>query len=513
MRCVVLVFVVAACSRKEVDRNLTPQQLASAKDPLAAVKDPLAVLRDTSKAWTFEVVHGTSAETLAPVADAPRAECSVKEWHADDGVARSQIDCNALTPTRARFGGALDQRLFLAYDDRGVRELPGVNQWVSKGYALGFSFPRSLDKAWTYDETEDDVHAHVETHGETANVLGKQQPVWVSISTYHPKSVREEPSHGTAMFAPGVGPYLICPQRDSATDELWCLRLAGGAPPPAPKQPDLIAKVPSAQERAGLVKFLTTMDHEMDLYGPILAGRLVVRDDLARGENREMHQVIEVTPDAIRYNDTTLDVAGLRAKLTESHEKIAADIKAGRFPRRQDPTPFLERVDLAIDGDTPWQRVRGVVDAIVAAGYVQPGFVFARTPATSAPPKTWVEDAVARVTHDHATFLADLTKRVLASCAPLRAGFATDVTIEKPVDRQIIDQLAVLIPTVDCAYDLPVLRSTLWVTLGNPNPHEVISTRIDAKKGQAIDAPASATWREVSATLRRDMKPLRFVVR
>ena len=318
--------------------------------------------------------------------------------------------------------------------------------------------------------------------------MGKEREVWTSSSTY--KWTEDEPAQlGAAVFAPGVAPVLLC----DVGEEHWCLRLVGSGPKPKAR-PKLVYKVPSAKERTELVKWLTTMDHETDMFFDVMAGQLVVRDDLPKVDP-PYRSAVELDAKEIRFRgNVMLNAAELLTKLVETQRKISDDIDAGRVPRSEDPKAMREQLYFVIAKDTAWQDVSDALDAADAAGFKQPLLLFARTPKAPPPPKTWVDDVVAeeRLAGNMAETLGKLTKEVLADCDDLRAAFALNDTSDVPMADQLIQQLAAAIPKSTCAYDLPVLRSTLWFTLGTPYPHVVLPIR--AKP----ELPDDMAWSEAN---------------
>lgn len=461
--------------------------------------EPLDVLRDADQAWTYEVVRGPSIEQLAAVPGAPQAVCKVRKsdssFQLPKSMALSELRC--APAARANVPREVDQilfkQLFLVFDRDGVRELPGPGSPpTDKGFALGFTFPKKLDGAtWTYDRG-DRVQSRVEVRASTATVLGKSRPVWVATSTYTFDSA-EPPKRGTAMFAPGVAPVLLC----EVEAELWCLRLVG-RPAKKPPRPKLVRKPPSAQERADFVRWLTSIDHEPSLFGPLMGGSLVVRDDLPRVEV-ESHIAVELDAKEARYRGSAVAPGELLERLTADHAKIRDDIALGKVPRSVDREAMQRQIYLAIAADTPWQRVVEVVDVAASAGFTEPLLLFARTPKTPPPPKHWIDDAVAEesIGGNAAEYLGKLTKEILDGCDDIRAAFATDYTRDKPIVDQIIEQLAAVIPKSDCWYDLPALRAALWNTMGNPHPHAVLPVHI-ADDAARIELPATTPWREAS---------------
>src|SRR5262245_46220623 len=115
-----------------------------------------------------------------------------------------------------------------------------------------------------------------------------------------------------------------------------------------------------------------------DVPAPFVIGDdvpLVTRTDLRL--QRDLQQGPVVTLGAtIRHGDKQVpDLDVLAASLRAEHEKLLADLEAGRYSRRWVRDDRL--VYFAIDPATPWERVVAVVGTAASAGLASPAFVFA----------------------------------------------------------------------------------------------------------------------------------------
>jgi hypothetical protein len=471
--------------------------------------DPLAVLQDTSKAWTYDVVAGKSIDALAPVPAAPTVRCKVTkpESFLQTKKIHRAIECNPTAQAPASpLNRVMFKRMTLIFDRDRVREVYDLGDGIRS--ALGFSFPRALAAStWTYDNEERSVKSHVEVRAETRDVLGKQRTVWVATGTYSTEFDGDKggPTLGAAIFAPKLGPVLMC-DHDNDTKTYSCLRLAGVSEVKkiAPK---LSPKLPSIPERNALVTMLATMDHEGDYFYDILAGKLVVRDDLPVSPG-VMAPTIVIEDSTVRLAGEVVALAVLKAQLVEAQTKIVEDIDRHRVPRDMDQTALREQINLLVDGATPWQLVREVLESAANAGFVQPQLVFARTPsAQPPPPHPWVDEVVrsARLEGNLAGELGKLTRTILDDCEELRSAFAIYAESKQPAADQIIGALVAKIPTSTCHYDIAALRAALWAVFASPHPHGLVGVRIDPS-GKTIDLPDATPWREAHAKLAPGMK-------
>ena len=454
---------------------------------------PLDVLRAPDRGWTYEVVRGPAIDQLAPVAGTLPAVCRVRvrrDEQLPKTMATSEIRC---APT-AR-GESLEihfKQTFLVFDAGGVRELPGPGSPATdKSFALGFTFPVKLASGtWTYDRG-DRVQSRVEVRAATADVLGKTRPVWISSSTYK-FDPEQPPQRGAAMFAPGVAPVLLC----DVAAELTCLRLVGTAPPK--RRPKFVKRLPAVAEREELARWLQTIETTGDLLGDVLAGQLVLRDDLA-GRPTEVRAILELDATEVRYQREKVMVGELLVKLDDARAKLRDTIERGLVAKNVDVEALQRQLYVAIAADTPWQRIADVLDIVAITGFTEPLFVFARTSRTPPPPKHWIDDFIAEeaLAGNVADVLGSLINENIAGCDELRAAFTLDLHGETPPAKQLVDQISAALPKIDCWFDLAALRATLWNTLGTRYPYAILPAELGT--GEATLAlPANTTWREAS---------------
>jgi hypothetical protein len=279
---------------------------------------------------------------------------------------------------------------------------------------------------------------------------------------------------------------------------------------------------PSQAEREELAKFLVTMDHDQSLFSDTMQQRLVVRDGLDHATLRfGNHPVIEVEANAVRYYDNelvssrtpaSLNLPQLSLNLTVRGSRLANAIEAGRLPHRgseEDAAQVRERVYIVIAADSRWEDICDVLDVVDDAGFMQPLLVFARTPATPPAPRTWVDDQFEAAAPDHrAETLTALFKQILGDCEPVRAAMAPQ---EPPdVAGKMLRSIAAAIRSTDCRYDLPALRSALWILAGDRQPRGVLALHLD-RSAPAFELPAATLWRDAAAKVDAAKPPSRLV--
>ena len=319
---------------------------------LAQAPDPLAVLRDPKQSWTYEVVTGPSIATLEPVTAAPRARCRVTDWNEEGRSRGSIITCRAIGVWSQRSPmpdavAVVRQTRYLVFDRQAVREHGGPPENAPHhAHAFAFTFPARLaDKPWTHDKRNQNLErARIAVRAETMLVRGTRQRVWVSESKHWPPpGGNQRIGRGAAIFAPRVGPVLLCTKVAQPEADYWCLRLLadrsaadlasptdddrGPRPPPPPPPPNPVLRVASAKAHVTSSLKPRTVAHRISVvYGAQLERcyKLV----LARKPDARGMLNIDITIDAVgRVGKPAL--RSFDAGLTRCAGKL---VGAWRFP-------------------------------------------------------------------------------------------------------------------------------------------------------------------------------------
>lgn len=253
-----------------------------------------------------------------------------------------------------------------------------------------------------------------------------------------------------------------------------------------------------------LTRWLGTLNLEPQLF-MVDAVRLVSRTDL---DSRRLVEgpVVTIGADETSYQGQLAgDGEVLASLLTDSHQRIADDLKRGRFAGGVPPEPRL--LHLLVDEAATWERVVAVVEVAHRAGFTMPSFVFRPPPGPSTrPPRTALDDRMDALERDHA-------ERKSASLAPARGK---SILERCPAATRLFGELGVMetgdkaealvrgigpaLVDCSCKVDLPALRSMLWHLLNNANPVRGISME-SSPDAPPIALPASTMWWEASKHL------------
>jgi hypothetical protein len=255
---------------------------------------------------------------------------------------------------------------------------------------------------------------------------------------------------------------------------------------------------PSKQARQELAAFVRAMDHEPDLFWDRYVGHLAPRADLGPSPLvMQQYPVVAITRAGITLDGEAVSTVLMRALLAVGHAE-----NPGR----------AARVWFAVAPDVEWRWVAAAVSRASDARCTEVLFLFDRPPATPPPPWSAIEgqfNAIrARGAGELASFLADTRRRLLAECPELDAAFVADPGAGD-VAGALLERLAAAIETSTCAFDLPAVRSLIWLTAGNPFPHGVVAVPLGAESTLAL--PADLPWRDASAKIVPGMAAARFV--
>lgn len=214
--------------------------------------DDLEVLRDAAQRWTFDIVEGDSLDQLAVMAGATPVSCGVQNVTSTT----SQFVCDTSATAQPLLAGLVSGSRTLVWDGKGVRELRGPASPESTAdiaNALALTFPRALTAsrrlAW---KSPSGATAALSHSLGSRMVQGAKRTVWISEATTTAARVSGMPApvavRTVAVFAPALGPVLLCHTRAPASPAYVCLRLADevAAPAPAPRAPGRPAAAPTA---------------------------------------------------------------------------------------------------------------------------------------------------------------------------------------------------------------------------------------------------------------------------
>lgn len=230
--------------------------------------DPFAVLRDPARRWVFQPMRGDALDKLAPSNHMPWLLCKAVAWEPPkpdrgDKLVGSQLSCEpAPAPGSSGFVpvSAPVTMLWLVYEAGGVRQVEGDYPATlhDKARSRSFTFPAQLAKPWTFDERgTEGARVTIGVRAQPMTVLGVSRPVWVADAKRW-TNPSDPPAHELAVFAPGIGPALLCSIRPTAP-MYQCLQLAEDKapkpvkpPPPPPPQPQVSIATRVAHDKSSL---------------------------------------------------------------------------------------------------------------------------------------------------------------------------------------------------------------------------------------------------------------------
>jgi hypothetical protein len=195
-------------------------------------------------------------------------------------------------------------------------------------------------------------------------------------------------------------------------------------------------------------------------------------------------------------------VAGLVEKADSAEAALAAILRVGRG----DPSETLGRLQIAIDGSTPWIRVAELLRALDAVSARQVTFVFARPPSTQQPPaRSSIDPELDAITSDtdpsnKAMKVAQLASKLVAECPEVSALFDSVSETGRKEDTLIAGLPPALI-ACNCKCDVPALKSLMWRLLANQHPTTTLTLTFGGT-GPALGFPSVTPWSEASLQIK-----------
>jgi hypothetical protein len=249
-----------------------------------------------------------------------------------------------------------------------------------------------------------------------------------------------------------------------------------------------------------IAKRLAEADHDPNLIST-QGANLVERSDLAKPDFKD-GPVLRLSSDAIVLEGSKVAIDDLTTSLRARRRKMDDDLE--RHPR------FKAEVDvhmiyLFVDAGATWGQVVRVVNAVAAADFTSPWFVFARPSHARRPPPSKVDAELEAIAHgdaaNKATKLANMMSATIAGCPAMISAFGGVASHESGSKA---DQLIAAIPAAlvdcNCNVDMPSFASEMWSALVNEHPAGVLAVQIDPS-GAPIELPAITSWRDASKQL------------
>jgi hypothetical protein len=235
------------------------------------------------------------------------------------------------------------------------------------------------------------------------------------------------------------------------------------------------------QKAEALGTSLRALDHS---YGIVARHvELPVRDDLPLGVPPRW-TLLELSAEGAWTDDQGMD---------SSSEAIAALSRTG--------VPLI-----AVDEDTPWQRMTEVLRELDANKTPEVTFVFRRTLVRPPPPPPSALDAkldaiASGPNADRAADNADVLGGLIVDCAPLGEAFGA-VAREPPESRtdKLIAALPAALIACDCRCDVDALHGLLHRSMQNDFPTSTLTLPLDRQGPELRFAPGTP-WKEVSRAL------------
>ncbi len=258
-----------------------------------------------------------------------------------------------------------------------------------------------------------------------------------------------------------------------------------------------------------LGRFLRSLDHDANPFELSPRSRLAVRDDLA-GRALEGRPLVELTATEMRLDGKLYPtLEALEAALAAKHRDLLDAVGNGRHLHAHPPDP--RALYFAIDRDVRWDRTVTTVAAAQRAWFNTIAFVFARTPAGSPPPRTWVDAEYDALPPDDTRYPAfiGLTNRVSASCTSLFQRQGDDSELSRT--EYVIQQTPQALIDCNCAVDLAAFRSLMWHLVGNDHPTSTLELELDPR-APGFGLPGSASWAVASESLPTRPTETSFVV-
>ncbi|HEV7557888.1 MAG TPA: hypothetical protein VGO00_20620, partial [Kofleriaceae bacterium] len=223
---------------------------------------------------------------------------------------------------------------------------------------------------------------------------------------------------------------------------------------------------------------------------PVMSINLVTRTDLPK-VSASPHVPVVLVGKYIVVQGRITEAADLVLQLSDVRDRITSLKQAG-IPQHG--------VLVAIDATATWSEVVAVTDALHAAYYDEPSFVFARPRTTPAPPRSDVDaklDAVAKSGDLSVNVMetARLLNANISKCPSLKKLFNSVGGVEGNKDAIVIQGVGPALIECSCKVDMPGLRSILWRMFTGNQPTSAVQTTL-ATDGTAIELAGDTPWSE-----------------
>lgn len=221
------------------------------------------------------------------------------------------------------------------------------------------------------------------------------------------------------------------------------------------------------------------------------------------------HANLATTPHALQVNLTS---AGISVDLDAVELAKLGDVLAMRARMQADPdwqkgTPgwagHYHDVVLAIDASVPWSEVSKVAGLAARAGFAHAYFMFALTEQAVPPPRTSVDDAVAKATtvDDRVRTLQPVRRGLEAACPALAK--AIEVIPRHTADwyrNTYVPGFGAALVACDCKVDLAQLRSWSFYALTPVVQTGSLEVEL-ARTARPLVLSRNTPWREASKKL------------
>ena len=267
---------------------------------------------------------------------------------------------------------------------------------------------------------------------------------------------------------------------------------------------------------ADLERFLRAMDLERGPVG-LRETDVPLRDDLEDRTGTDQasiyvtpYRVRIAAPRDLRPGDRVLeegcDVSELDACFGRLRKRIETSLIEDSLAARRSAAglgPDPRKLYFVVDRAVRWDRMVPIVAAAHRAGFDVATFLFARTPATPPPPRTWVDDAFdrfddfERLDGAYADEIGRVASAVL-TCDSFKEG--AHAGGDMPRSTYMILRAPQQVVECNCDLDLAALRSFMWHLLGTAHPVTLLDLTL-TPSATKLELPAATPWWDASARL------------
>lgn len=279
---------------------------------------------------------------------------------------------------------------------------------------------------------------------------------------------------------------------------------------------------------ADLERFLHTMDLER---GPVPLQEVSppLRDDLEDRTGTDQAAVYVTSARIVLsaprqlgrrscIGEESCEVSELDACFGRLRRCIESSSREDVFAARRSAAgrgPDARKLYVVIDRAARWERVVPVAAAAHRAGFTAASFLFARTPATPPPPRTWVDEELDRrgpdrLDGDNAD--ADAILRIanaVLTCDSFKEPFHR--FHEMSPSEYMIQRTPQQVVECNCDLDMAALRSLMWRLLGTAHPVTLLDTAL-TPSAAPLQLPAATPWGDASAALSARTTATWFVI-